>query len=72
MGTEKYSDIYGKDIALDCHRHSSFCTEFTVSSPKVSIGKVMVATCFVWIFAYAVFFFTDVRLALRSPLFAVL
>ena len=61
MDDEKYTDINGKPIALDYQRHLSFCTEFIVSSPKVSIGKVVVATCFVWIFAYAVFCFTDVR-----------
>ncbi|KAG7282078.1 hypothetical protein CRUP_023594 [Coryphaenoides rupestris] len=57
---EKYTDISGKPIALDYRRHSALCTEFTVSSPKVSIGKVMVATCCVWLLAYAVFFFTDI------------
>lgn len=69
VDNEKYTDISGRPIALDYRRHSGFCTEFTVSSPKVSIGKVMVATCCVWLLAYAVFFFTDVSKAFILVLF---
>ncbi|KAJ3607256.1 hypothetical protein NHX12_026768 [Muraenolepis orangiensis] len=72
MGNEKYTDINGKAIGLECQRHSSFCTEFTVSSPKVSIGKVVVYTCFVWLFAYAVFFFTDNTAVLSSAIIITL
>lgn len=61
MDDEAFTDISGKAISLDCQRHSSFCREFTVSSSKMSIGKVVVYTCCVWIVAYAVFFFTEVR-----------
>lgn len=60
MEDEAFASISGKPITLDCQSHSSFCREFTVSSPKVSIGKVMVYTCSVWLIAYAVFFFTEV------------
>ncbi len=61
MEDEAFTDINGKAISLDCQSHSGFCREFTVSSPKVSIGKVMVCTCCVWLLAYAVFFLTEVR-----------
>lgn len=61
MEEEVFTDINGKAISLDCQSHSSFCREFTVSSSKVSIGKVMVYTCSVWLISYAVFFFTQVR-----------
>ncbi|CAB1339816.1 unnamed protein product [Coregonus sp. 'balchen'] len=45
MEDETYTDIDGKAISLECQRHSGFCREFTVSSAKVSIGRVMVYTC---------------------------
>lgn len=61
MEDEAYTDINGKPISLDYERHSSFCKEFTVSSPKMSIGKVVVYTCCVWLLAYAVFVVTEVR-----------
>lgn len=61
MEDEAFTDINGKTISLDCQCHSGFCREFTVSSPKVSMGKVMVFTSSVWLVAYAVFFFTEVR-----------
>lgn len=61
MEDEAFTDISGKPISLDCQSHSSFCREFIISSPKVSMGKVMVYTCSVWLLAYAVFFFTQVR-----------
>lgn len=61
MEDEAFTDINGKSISLDCQSHSSLCSEFIVSVPKVSIGKVMVYTCCVWLLAYAVFFFTEVR-----------
>ncbi|CAL8393370.1 phosphatidylinositol N-acetylglucosaminyltransferase subunit H [Gadus morhua] len=72
MDDEKYTDINGKPITLDYQRHSSFCTEFIVSSPKVSIGTVMVATSFVWIFAYAVFCLTDNTAVLSSAIIITL
>lgn len=59
MENETFTDINGKAISLDCQNHSSFCREYTVSSPKVSIWKVMVYTCSVWLLAYSVFFFTQ-------------
>ncbi|XP_019721123.1 phosphatidylinositol N-acetylglucosaminyltransferase subunit H [Hippocampus comes] len=58
MEDEAYTDINGNPISLDCQKHCSFCREFTVSSPKMSIGKVMGYTCAVWLAAYAVFFIT--------------
>lgn len=61
MDDETFTDINGKAISLDCQRHSSFCREFTVSSSKMSVGKVAVYTCCVWLVAYAVFFVTEVR-----------
>ncbi|XP_061610678.1 phosphatidylinositol N-acetylglucosaminyltransferase subunit H isoform X2 [Phyllopteryx taeniolatus] len=59
MEDEVYTDINGKSITLECQKHCSFCREFTVSTPKVSIGKVMAYTCSVWLVAYTVFFFTE-------------
>ena len=68
MEEEVFSDIDGKIISLDCQSHSSFCREFTISAAKVSIGKIMVYTCAVWLFAYTVFFFTEVRFDYRIVL----
>jgi len=61
MSGEEFTDINGNSISLDCQTHSGFCREFTVTSPKLSMRKVMVCTCFIWLFAYAIFFFTEVR-----------
>ncbi|XP_061901121.1 phosphatidylinositol N-acetylglucosaminyltransferase subunit H [Entelurus aequoreus] len=72
MGDEAYSDISGKTISLECQNHSSFCREFTVSSPKMSIGKVMVYTCCVWLAAYTVFFFTQNTAVLSSAILVTL
>ncbi|KAM3861591.1 phosphatidylinositol N-acetylglucosaminyltransferase subunit H [Diretmus argenteus] len=72
MEDELFTDINGKAISLDCQSHSSFCREFTVSSPKVSIGKVMVYTCCVWLAAYTVFFFTENTAVLSSAIIITL
>lgn len=72
MEDEVFTNISGKPISLDCQTHSSFCREFTVSSPKMSIGKVMVYTCSVWLLAYAVFFFTQNTAVLTSAIFITL
>ncbi|XP_060947547.1 phosphatidylinositol N-acetylglucosaminyltransferase subunit H [Limanda limanda] len=68
MEDDVFTDISGKPISLDCQSHSSFCREFTVSSPKVSIGKVLVYTCSVWLVAYIVFFFTENTAVLSSAI----
>ncbi|XP_037541291.1 phosphatidylinositol N-acetylglucosaminyltransferase subunit H [Nematolebias whitei] len=72
MEDEAFASISSKPITLDCQSHSSFCREFTVSSPKVSIGKVMVYTCSVWLIAYAVFFFTENTAVLSSAILITL
>uniref|UniRef100_UPI0037E897ED phosphatidylinositol N-acetylglucosaminyltransferase subunit H n=1 Tax=Semicossyphus pulcher TaxID=241346 RepID=UPI0037E897ED len=72
MEDEAFTDISGKAISLDCQSHSDFCREFTVSSPKVSIGKVMVYTCSVWLLAYTVFFFTENTAVLSSAILITL
>ncbi|XP_029902746.1 phosphatidylinositol N-acetylglucosaminyltransferase subunit H [Myripristis murdjan] len=72
MEDEVFTNISGKPISLDCQSHSSFCREFTVSSPKVSIGKVTVYTCSVWLVAYAVFFFTQNTAVLSSAILVTL
>ncbi|XP_072218028.1 phosphatidylinositol N-acetylglucosaminyltransferase subunit H [Leuresthes tenuis] len=72
MEDEVFTDISGKAISLDCHSHSSFCREFTVSSAKMSIGKVTVYTCAVWLLAYVVFFFTENTAVLTSAIFITL
>ncbi|XP_067098496.1 phosphatidylinositol N-acetylglucosaminyltransferase subunit H [Osmerus mordax] len=72
MEEEVFSDIDGKIISLDCQSHSSFCREFTISAAKVSIGKIMVYTCAVWLFAYAVFFFTENTAVLSSAIVVTL
>lgn len=61
MADDEFTDINGKPLSLEYRFHSSFCREFIVSAPKVSLLKVMVYTCMVWLFAYAVFFVTEVR-----------
>ncbi|XP_054617716.1 phosphatidylinositol N-acetylglucosaminyltransferase subunit H [Dunckerocampus dactyliophorus] len=72
MEDQAYTDISGKTISLECQNHSGFCREFTVSSPKVSIGKVMVYTCSVWLAAYTVFFFTQNTAVLSSAILVTL
>lgn len=72
MEDEAFTDINGKAISLDCQNHSDFCREFTVSSAKVSIGKVMVYTCSVWLSAYVVFFFTENTAVLSGAIFLTL
>ncbi|XP_076021384.1 phosphatidylinositol N-acetylglucosaminyltransferase subunit H [Genypterus blacodes] len=72
MEEEAFTDINGNVIALNCQSHSSFCREFTVSSPKVSIGKVMVFTCCVWLVAYAVFCLTENTAVLSSAILVTL
>ncbi|KAF3849706.1 hypothetical protein F7725_019425, partial [Dissostichus mawsoni] len=72
MEDETFTDISGKAISLSCQDHSSLCKEFVVSVPKVSIGKVMVYTCCVWLLAYAVFFFTENTAVLSSAIFITL
>lgn len=72
MEDEAFTDISGKPISLDCQSHSSFCREFIISSPKVSMGKVMVYTCSVWLLAYAVFFFTQNTAVLSGAILVTL
>ncbi|XP_034084431.1 phosphatidylinositol N-acetylglucosaminyltransferase subunit H [Gymnodraco acuticeps] len=72
MEDETFTDISGKAISLSCQDHSSLCKEFVVSVPKVSIGKVMVYTCCVWLLAYVVFFFTENTAVLSSAIFITL
>ncbi|KTG37323.1 hypothetical protein cypCar_00004916 [Cyprinus carpio] len=72
MAEEEFTDINGNSISLDCQTHSDFCREFTVTSPKLSLRKVMVYTCFVWLFAYAVFFFTENTAVLSSAIILTL
>ncbi|KAM9356085.1 phosphatidylinositol N-acetylglucosaminyltransferase subunit H [Pholidichthys leucotaenia] len=69
---EKFADISGKPLTLDCQSHSSFCREFIVSTPKVSIGKVVACTCCVWLLAYAVFFITQNTAVLSSAILITL
>ncbi|XP_058469099.1 phosphatidylinositol N-acetylglucosaminyltransferase subunit H [Solea solea] len=72
MEDDAFTDISGKSISLNCQTHSSLCREFIVSSPKVSIGKVMAFTCSVWLLAYAVFFFTENTAVLSSAIIITL
>uniref|UniRef100_A0A4W5L804 Phosphatidylinositol glycan anchor biosynthesis, class H n=1 Tax=Hucho hucho TaxID=62062 RepID=A0A4W5L804_9TELE len=72
MEDETYTDIDGKAISLECQSHSGFCREFTVSSAKVSIGRVMVYTCAVWLSAYIVFFITENTAVLSSAIIITL
>ncbi|XP_067274690.1 phosphatidylinositol N-acetylglucosaminyltransferase subunit H [Pseudorasbora parva] len=72
MAEEKFTDINGNSISLDCQTHSAFCREYTVTSPKLSLRKVMVCTCFIWLFAYAIFFFTENTAVLSSAIILTL
>ncbi|XP_056283567.1 phosphatidylinositol N-acetylglucosaminyltransferase subunit H [Pseudoliparis swirei] len=72
MEGEAFTDIHGKAISLACQSHSSLCREFTVSVPKVSIGKILVYTCSVWLSAYAVFCVTENTAVLSSAIFITL
>ncbi|KAI1897290.1 hypothetical protein AGOR_G00081800 [Albula goreensis] len=69
---DKFTDINGKAIFLECQNHSSFCREFTVSAPKVSLLRVMVYTCSVWLVAYVVFFLTENTAVLSGAIFVTL
>ncbi|KAM8831902.1 phosphatidylinositol N-acetylglucosaminyltransferase subunit H isoform 1-T1 [Spinachia spinachia] len=72
MEDEAFTDINGKAISLECQSHSGLCREFTVSVPKVSIGKVLVYTCCVWLVAYAVFCLTENTAVLSSAIIVTL
>ncbi|XP_051581249.1 phosphatidylinositol N-acetylglucosaminyltransferase subunit H [Myxocyprinus asiaticus] len=72
MAEEEFTDINGNSISLDCQNHSAFCREFTVNSPKMSLRKVMVYTCVTWLFAYAIFFFTENTAVLSSAIIVTL
>ncbi|KAJ8378137.1 hypothetical protein AAFF_G00247750 [Aldrovandia affinis] len=69
---DKFTDIDGKAIFLECQTHSSFCREFTVSAPKVSLRRVMVYTCSVWLVAYIIFFITENTAVLSGAIFVTL
>lgn len=58
---EEFTDISGKTIKLSCQNYSPFCREFTISSAKLSLGRVMAFTCTVWLLAYTAFYLTQVR-----------
>ncbi|MBN3304971.1 PIGH acetylglucosaminyltransferase, partial [Amia calva] len=72
MSGDKFSDINGNTILLDCQNHTSFCREFTVSAAKVSFRKVMAYTCSVWLTAYAIFLLTDNTTVLSGAIFVTL
>ncbi|XP_066533624.1 phosphatidylinositol N-acetylglucosaminyltransferase subunit H [Hoplias malabaricus] len=68
----EYTDINGKPISLNCQNYTPFCREFTVSTPKVSLRKVMIYTCSVWLVAYAVFFITENTAVLSGAIIVTL
>ncbi|XP_006632495.1 phosphatidylinositol N-acetylglucosaminyltransferase subunit H [Lepisosteus oculatus] len=72
MSEDKYSDINGNTILLNSCSHSSFCREFTISTPKVSLRKIMAYTCSVWLIAYAVFLITENTTVLSAAIFVTL
>ncbi|KAG7316314.1 hypothetical protein KOW79_019855 [Hemibagrus wyckioides] len=69
---EEFTDIRGKPIKLSCQDYSPFCREFTVSSAKLSLVRVMVFTCIVWLLAYAAFYLTQNTAVLSSAIFVTL
>ncbi|XP_036405708.1 phosphatidylinositol N-acetylglucosaminyltransferase subunit H [Megalops cyprinoides] len=72
MAEDEFTDINGKAISLQCQSHSNFCREFTVSAPKLSLRRIMVYTCSVWLVAYVVFFLTQNTAVLSSAIFITL
>ncbi|XP_030627842.1 phosphatidylinositol N-acetylglucosaminyltransferase subunit H [Chanos chanos] len=72
MTDEKFTDINGKAISLSCQNHSPLCREFTVSSAKVSLRKIMVYTSVVWLCAYTLFYFTENTAVLSSGIIITL
>ncbi|XP_048841721.1 phosphatidylinositol N-acetylglucosaminyltransferase subunit H [Brienomyrus brachyistius] len=72
MADDEFTDINGKPLSLEYRFHSSFCREFIVSAPKMSLLKVMVYTCSVWLFAYAVFFVTENTAVLSAAILVTL
>ncbi|KAM9435724.1 phosphatidylinositol N-acetylglucosaminyltransferase subunit H isoform 2-T4 [Clarias gariepinus] len=69
---EEFRDIHGKAIRLSCQDYSAFCREFTVSSAKLSLVRVMVFTCGVWLLAYAGFYLTQNTTVLSGAIFVTL
>ncbi|XP_060722075.1 phosphatidylinositol N-acetylglucosaminyltransferase subunit H isoform X2 [Tachysurus vachellii] len=69
---EEFTDIRGKKLQLSCQNYSPFCREFTVSSAKLSLVKVMVFTCIVWLLAYAAFYLTQNTAVLSCAIFVTL
>ncbi|XP_062857523.1 phosphatidylinositol N-acetylglucosaminyltransferase subunit H [Trichomycterus rosablanca] len=69
---QDFTDINGEKISLSSQNYTQFCREFTVSSSKLSLWKVMVYTCCVWLFAYTAFFITENTAVLSSAIIATL
>ncbi|KAJ0027126.1 hypothetical protein NQD34_018126 [Periophthalmus magnuspinnatus] len=72
MEEETFSDINGGAVTLQCQFHSSLCSEFVVSSPKVSFWRVMGSTSAVWLGAYVLFFFTQNTAVLSTAIIVTL
>ncbi|XP_026803895.1 phosphatidylinositol N-acetylglucosaminyltransferase subunit H isoform X2 [Pangasianodon hypophthalmus] len=69
---EEFTDIRGKPIKLSCQNYSPLCREFTISSCKLSLVRVMVLTCGVWLLAYAGFYLTQNTAVLSAAIFVTL
>ncbi|XP_017310984.1 phosphatidylinositol N-acetylglucosaminyltransferase subunit H [Ictalurus punctatus] len=69
---EEFTDISGKTIKLSCQNYSPFCREFTISSAKLSLGRVMAFTCTVWLLAYTAFYLTQNTAVLSGAIFVTL
>ncbi|XP_076128225.1 phosphatidylinositol N-acetylglucosaminyltransferase subunit H-like [Alosa pseudoharengus] len=72
MAVNQFTDINGKTITLDSQSHTDFCREFTISNPKLSLRSILMYTCTVWLFAYAVFFITDNTVVLSCAIIVTL
>ncbi|TSR99401.1 Phosphatidylinositol N-acetylglucosaminyltransferase subunit H [Bagarius yarrelli] len=69
---EEFTDIDGNPIKLSCQNYSPFCREFTVSSAKLSLLRVMMFTSIVWLLAYAAFYVTQNTALLSGAIFVTL
>ncbi|KAF7690578.1 phosphatidylinositol N-acetylglucosaminyltransferase subunit H [Silurus meridionalis] len=69
---EEFTDINGNPIQFSCQDFSPFCREFTVSSSKLSLLRVLMFTCTVWLLAYTGFYLTQNTAVLSAAIMVTL
>ncbi|XP_003472410.1 phosphatidylinositol N-acetylglucosaminyltransferase subunit H [Cavia porcellus] len=64
-----FSDICGGRLALQRRYYSSFCREFCVSCPRLSLRSLTSVTCTVWLVAYGLFTLCENSTILSAAIF---